>query len=77
MAIGLLLVSGPLSAHHSEAALDKDNASTVTGTVTKRMFSNPHPTVYLDGDVRDTQGKTVNWFAAGRNRLRGPLQGGV
>ena len=29
VAIGLLLVSGPLLAHHSEAALDKDNTNDV------------------------------------------------
>ena len=68
VAVALFLVSGPLLAHHSEAALDKDSATTVTGTVTKWMFSNPHPTVYLDGDVKDAQGKTVNWFAAGGGR---------
>jgi hypothetical protein len=75
-AIGLFLVSGPLLAHHSEAALDKDNATTVTGTVTKWMFSNPHPTVYLDGDVKDSQGKTVNWFAAGGGGVLGLRKAG-
>ncbi len=76
VAIGLLLVSGPLLAHHSEAALDKDNATTVTGTVTKWMFSNPHPTIYLDGDVKDAQGKTVNWFAAGGGGVLGLRKAG-
>jgi hypothetical protein len=38
VAIGLFLVSGPLSAHHSEAALDKDNASTV---ITPMAFQLP------------------------------------
>ena len=65
VAIGLFLASGLLFAHHSEAALDKDHAATVTGTVTKWVFANPHPTVFLDGDVKDSQGKSVNWFAAG------------
>jgi hypothetical protein len=76
VAIGLFLVSGPLLAHHSEAALDKDNASTVTGTVTKWSFANPHPAVFLDGDVKDSQGKTVNWTAAGGGGVLGLRKAG-
>jgi hypothetical protein len=76
LAIGLFLLSGLLFAHHSEAALDKNNATTVTGTVTKWEFSNPHPTVYLDGDVKDSQGKTVNWFAAGGGGVLGLRRAG-
>jgi hypothetical protein len=76
VAIGLFLVSGLVSAHHSEAVLDKKNATTVTGTVTKWVFANPHPTVYLDGDVKDSQGNTVNWFAAGGGGVLGLRQAG-
>ena len=76
VASGLFLVSGLLFAHHSEAALDRDNATTVTGTVTKWVFANPHPTVFLDGDVKDSQGKTVNWFAAGGGGVLGLRQAG-
>jgi uncharacterized protein DUF6152 len=65
VAIGLFLLSGLLVAHHSEALLDKDNKTTVTGTVTKWSFANPHPTVFLDGDVKDSEGKAVNWYASG------------
>ena len=63
--VGLFLVSGQLFAHHSEAALDKDHATTVTGTVTKWVFANPHPTVFLEGDVKDSQGRTPMTFAEG------------
>lgn len=76
VAIGLLLVAGSLSAHHSEAVLDKNSATTVTGTVTKWVFANPHPTVYLDGDVKDSQGHTVNWFAAGGGGVLGLRKAG-
>jgi uncharacterized protein DUF6152 len=76
VAIGLFLLSGLLVAHHSEAALDKKNATTVTGTVTKWVFANPHPTVFLDGDVKDSQGKTVNWFAAGGGGVLGLRKAG-
>ena len=64
-AVGLFLVSGLTFAHHSNAVIDKDNATTVTGTVTKLHFANPHPAFYFDADVKDSQGKVVNWFAAG------------
>ena len=63
--IGLFLVSGQLLAHHSNTMIDKDNSTTVTGTVTRLAFANPHPAVYFDGDVKDRQGNTVNWFGAG------------
>jgi len=62
---GLLLASGLVFAHHSNAILDKDNATTVSGTVTRLLFSNPHPAIYFDADVKDKQGNVVNWFAAG------------
>jgi hypothetical protein len=76
VAVGLFLLSGLLRAHHSEAALDKNSKTTVTGTVTKWSFANPHPTVYLDGDVKDSQGKTVNWFAAGGGGVLGLRKAG-
>jgi hypothetical protein len=76
VAIGLVLIPGLLSAHHSEALLDKNSATTVTGTVTKWAFSNPHPAVNLDGDVKDNEGKTVNWFAAGGGGVLGLSKAG-
>ena len=65
VAIVFFLVSGLTFAHHSNAVIDKDNATTVTGTVTRLHFANPHPAFYFDADVKDSQGKGVNWFAAG------------
>ena len=73
---GLFLVSALLSAHHSEAALDKNNVSTVSGTVTKWVFANPHPAIFLDGDVKDSEGKTVNWWAAGGGGVLGLRKAG-
>jgi hypothetical protein len=63
VAIVFPLVSGLLWAHHSNAVIDKDNATTVTGTVTKLVFTNPHPAFYFDADVKGSQGNVVNWFA--------------
>jgi hypothetical protein len=74
--IGLILIPGLLSAHHSEASLDKNNETTVTGTVTKWTFANPHPAVNLEGDVKDSQGKTVTWFAAGGGGVLGLRKAG-
>jgi hypothetical protein len=62
---GLFLAAAFAFAHHSNAVIDKDNATTVSGTVTRLMFANPHPAIYFDADVKDRQGNVVNWFAAG------------
>ncbi len=64
-AAGLFLLSGLVFAHHSNAVIDKDNATTVSGTVTQLVFANPHPAIYFDADVKDSRGGVVNWFAAG------------
>ena len=37
-----LLISGSVLAHHSNALSDKDRLTTLTGTVTKFAFTNPH-----------------------------------
>jgi hypothetical protein len=48
------------SAHHSFAAeFDRDKPITLTGTVTKLEWTNPHARIYID--VRDDKGKVVNW----------------
>jgi DNA/RNA endonuclease YhcR with UshA esterase domain len=47
-------------AHHSFAAeYDRDKKVKVTGTITKFDLSNPHSWVFVD--VKDTDGKVVNW----------------
>ena len=48
------------SAHHSFAAeFDRDKPITLTGTVTKLEWTNPHARIYID--VKDDTGKVVNW----------------
>src|ERR1700736_4222449 len=49
--VGLLILSGRVSAHHSQAGLDEDNLVTLDGTVTQFEFINPH--VLLHVDVKD------------------------
>ena len=65
LAVGVFMISGSVFAHHSNAVVDKDKSVLVTGTVTRWMFVNPHPAVYLDADVKGSKGDVINWFAAG------------
>jgi hypothetical protein len=47
-------------AHHSfSAEYDRDKPIELTGAVTKVEWTNPHARIYID--VKDTDGKTVNW----------------
>ena len=57
----LLLVSGPLLAHHGGAQYDTKHAVTVTGTVTEFMFTNPHVQIHFD--VKDETGNVEKWVA--------------
>ena len=54
----------PALAHHSFAAeYDASNQITVVGTITKVEWTNPHTWFFVD--VKDTQGRTVNWAIEG------------
>jgi hypothetical protein len=48
MTMGLLMVSGPMFAHHSDSVYDQEHLITVTGTVTKFEFINPHELIHFD-----------------------------
>ena len=64
LAFFILPLPTPVFAHHGFAVeFDKDNPLTLTGTVTKMEFMNPHIYFYLD--VKGKDGKVVNWAFEG------------
>jgi hypothetical protein len=64
-AVGVLLVSVPLVAHHGAAALDTGKEVTVKGTVTEWIWSNPH--CFLQFDAKDDSGAVRNWAVETQN----------
>jgi len=57
-AIGLAVASAAW-AHHSQSEFDFKSVVEVEGNVTKLEWMSPHARLYVD--VRNEQGKTVNW----------------
>ena len=59
-ALGVLLSAVPLAAHHSFAAeYDAKKPATLTGTVTRVEWTNPHVRFYIN--VKDQAGTVTEW----------------
>jgi len=57
---GGLLVTAPAFAHHAfSAEYDSNKPITLTGSLTKVEWTNPHGWIYVN--VKDDTGKVVNW----------------
>jgi hypothetical protein len=56
-------VTGVALAHHSYSAFDMVGTKTVTGTITKFDWSNPHSWIWID--VKNEQGKVETWGIEG------------
>jgi hypothetical protein len=59
VALGLFTLAGPILAHHGTAGYDSGKTITLTGTVTKYDWSNPHVVVYMD--AKDAEGNVQHW----------------
>jgi len=58
--VALLLAALPVAAHHAFAAeFDSTQPVKVKGTIAKMEWSNPHAWLYVD--VKESDGKVVNW----------------
>jgi DNA/RNA endonuclease YhcR with UshA esterase domain len=59
-ALGVFVSTGSVRAHHSFAAeYDAKKPTTLTGTVTKVEWTNPHVRFYID--VKDEAGTITSW----------------
>ena len=57
--VGHLLLAGLVSGHHSNLGYDRDHPITLTGTVTKYVFTAPHTRISFD--VKGANGVVTNW----------------
>jgi hypothetical protein len=60
-AIGILVLSTPVLAHHGRSNYDVTSAATVKGTVTDFEWTNPHALIHLD--VMGENGSVEKWIA--------------
>jgi hypothetical protein len=64
LVVGLAAFAGGLAmAHHSFAAFDMSSQKTITGTVTKVNWTNPHTWIWID--VLNAKGGVDSWGVEG------------
>jgi len=64
IALGVLLIAGSLSAHHNMSALfDFNNRVSLSGTLTKYDWRNPH--IYLTVEVKGPKDEMETWQVEG------------
>jgi hypothetical protein len=61
VALGLLVASSPVRAHHGDADRYDPNVISVTGTLVELQLVYPHSVIAFD--VTDDKGQTVRWQA--------------
>ena len=59
VAAAILTTAGSGAAHHSFAPFNTDVEKTITGTVNRFEWTNPHTWVWID--VTDEKGSVVTW----------------
>lgn len=59
IALGAPLTTMPVLAHHSTTMYDMNNPVTVSGSVKRFEWTNPHAFVFLE--VKDAKGAIVEW----------------
>jgi Family of unknown function (DUF6152) len=63
--LAALTAVSPVSAHHSFAMFDVSKEMTLTGTINKFDWTNPHTFVWVD--VVNGEGKIETWAAEGQS----------
>ncbi len=59
VAIGLVIISAPVFAHHGNAQYDEKKPLTLKGTVAEFVWASPHTKIVFD--VKDSKGTVVHW----------------
>jgi len=65
LALGGLVFSRPLFAHHSSSAYDMAHPVEMKGVVTNMEWSNPHVFIYMD--LKDDKGNAEAWRVEGNS----------
>jgi hypothetical protein len=57
--VALMTLVPPVAAHHSTAMYEMAHPTTISGTVKRFEWTNPHAFIYLD--VKDEKGNVTEW----------------